>query len=295
MVLTSPFGRRDFLRLITAAGAALAATGAACGSGPNKPESTGKAAKGGASGGDRTLRIAQWRHGIPAYDVWFDNDFAKRWGEQHDVEVVVDHLNLDELPARAEAEVAGRGPHDIFGFVYPPPTFEDEVIDHRDIVEEVEGKVGKMTPLVERCVVNPRTGKYFGFCNSWAADPINYRADLWARIQPALSPDTWEFLVDLALSSREAVLQSAFYNLPAFPGAIPDLPDLLAKDGKANPTGKYTFLRDATSWSTNLGHPGHANAATEEVFNRLIVPTMFAAVARGEMEPTNPCARPNAR
>ena len=184
------FTRREFLRA-AAAGGALLATGVGCGSGPEKTRSS-RAATTAAAKGRPTLRIAEWRHSVPSYDAWFDNDFAKRWGEEHGVEVVVDHLDLAELPARAQAEVAAQGPHDLFGFIYPPPTFEDEVIDHRDIVQEVEGKLGKMTPLVERSILNPRTNKYFGFADGWAADPINYRADLWDQVQSGLTPDTWE-------------------------------------------------------------------------------------------------------
>ena len=51
--------------------------------------------------------------------------------------MVVDHIPLPERPARADAEGAGRG-HDIFRFVGSAPRrFEDDVIDHREIVEEV--------------------------------------------------------------------------------------------------------------------------------------------------------------
>jgi multiple sugar transport system substrate-binding protein len=42
-------------------------------------------------------------------------------------------------------------------------------------------------------------------------------------------------------------------------------------------------LAKAAEWSTNAGHPGHDNAAIDEVVNRYIVPKMFAAAARGDM------------
>ena len=114
--------RRDFLRL--AAGAAALAAGA-CGSGSDKPKT--------ASGGDaekkgtQTLRIVQWGHFIPGYDTWFDAEYINRWGEEHDVEVVVDHVPLVELPGRADTEVATQRGHDIFGFTIPPPAYEDEL------------------------------------------------------------------------------------------------------------------------------------------------------------------------
>jgi len=418
-----PCTRRDFLR-IAGGGVALLASGGACAH--HAPTAAGGRAR-------PTLRIAQWRHAIPAYDAWFDNEFAKRWGESHDVDVVVDHFDLAEVPARAQAELAARGPHDVFGFVYPPPSFEDEVIDHRELVEEVQAKLGKISPLVERSIFNPKTNKYYGFCDGWAADPVNYRADLWEQAHAGHTPDTWEhvlqdapklkasghplgigmsqeidsnlilmdlmhslgasiqdeesalvvnrpvtvdavkmgmalyragmtddmftwdpysnnrflasgtgsfilnaisavrtiegqlpdlapnvrllpppagpaarlglphvvnvyviwkfsehqetakrFLVDLALSCRDAFIQSGFYNLPAFAGGVPDLDRLVSNDEHAKPSEKYSLLRDATSWSTNLGHPGHAHAGMEEVFNNFVIPKMFAAAARGQ-------------
>jgi multiple sugar transport system substrate-binding protein len=432
-VSESTFTRRDFLR-VAAGAAAVAATGTACGSGSDNPKPNGAAAKGGASKGRRTLRIAQWSHFVPAYDTWFDNEYTTRWGEDHDVGVIVDHIPLLQLPARADAEVAaGRG-HDIFGFSLPPPAFEDHVIDHREIVEEVEAKLGPMTPLVDRSVRNPKTGKYFAFPDYWVANAVHYRADLWEQADPGGRPDTWDdilraapalkaighpvglsladgdgdanvslmglmhafgsaiqdqeasvvinspatveavklqsaifragmtdevfswdgtsnnrhlasgkgslilnaisalraieaqdpvlarkvellptpagpegragtglyvmgvsviwrfspnqelakrFLADLVLNYREPFRRSGLYNLPAFPGAVPDLKELTA----AEVTGKYAFLADATAWSTNLGHPGHVNAAIDEVVNQYLVPKMFAAAARGEMTP----------
>jgi multiple sugar transport system substrate-binding protein len=146
MAIARPLGRRGFLRLAAGA-AAVAATGAACGSGSDEPKSRGAAAKGGASKGGRTLRIAQWSHFVPAYDTWFDNEYVKRWGDKHDVNVVVDHIPINELPFRGDAETAARRGHDLFAFTTPRPVLEDEAVDHREIVEEVTAKFGPMHPF----------------------------------------------------------------------------------------------------------------------------------------------------
>src|SRR5260370_41684943 len=53
-----------------------------------------------------TLRILQWSHFIPAYDAWFDNKFAKEWGDKNGVKVRCDHIPHRELPARMAAEDA---------------------------------------------------------------------------------------------------------------------------------------------------------------------------------------------
>jgi multiple sugar transport system substrate-binding protein len=433
-VLEDTFTRRDFLR-VAAGAAAVAATGAGCGSGSDKTRPSGAATKRGVPKGKGTLRIAQWGHFVPAYDQWFDDEYSKRWGEEHDVEMVVDHIPLHELPARAAAEVAaGRG-HDLFQFTSAPPAFEDDVIDHREIVEEVEAKLGKMTSLVERSVFNPKTSKYFGFSDNWVPNVIHYRTDLWEGVgrRPDLWDDvlasapklkaaghpvgidmsasadfdsnwslmalmsaygsaiqdeeanltinspatveavrlgaslyqtgmtdevfTWDgtsnnrylasgkgslilnaisairaiegqdpqlatkigllpapdgpagrhasyvvgvyviwnfaenpepakqFLVDFTLASRQSFLKSELYNFPSFTGAVPDLADVVRADTGAQPPGKYGLLAQAAGWSTNVGHPGSANAAVDEVFNSFLVPKMFAAAARGEMSP----------
>ena len=51
-----------------------------------------------------TLRIAQWSHFVPAYDTWFDNVYVKNWGRANDTEVIVDHINQADIPARAAAK-----------------------------------------------------------------------------------------------------------------------------------------------------------------------------------------------
>ncbi len=116
----SSSSRRDFLRL-AAGGVTLLAAGMGCNSGSGAAKSKAATAPTTAGGkGRRTLRIAQWRHGVPTYDIWLDNDFAKRWGEEHDVEVVLDHIPVLELSARADTEVAAQRGHDLFAFLSPP-------------------------------------------------------------------------------------------------------------------------------------------------------------------------------
>jgi multiple sugar transport system substrate-binding protein len=422
--------RREFLRLAVGATAAVAATGAGCGG--SSPRRTA-AVSTGSTGGRPVLRVALWSHFIPGYDAWFDGEYVRRWSEEHDVDVVVDHYPYGELPARAEAEVAGRAGHDIFVFNTPPAVFEDEVLDLRDLVEEVQTKFGKLPLLIERDLLNPKTGKYFAIADCWVPNPVHYRADLWrdttggppsswddvlsaapqlkAKGFPVglgMSPDTdstftllsimnaygaslqdgdgrlavnrpatveavkmaaaiyragmtdeifaWDsssnnrllatgrgslilnaisairaaedqdatlagnigllpaltgpagrlgthsvlnahviwrfaqnpdtarqFLLDLALNSREGFLRSRFYNVPAFPGAAPDLARLVAEDRTAHPKDKYAFLADAERSSAGIGHPGSTNAAVMDVFNQNIVPRMFAAAAKGDM------------
>jgi multiple sugar transport system substrate-binding protein len=435
--------RREFLRLAAGGAVCAAAAGAGCSSGSDEPKkSAATGGPGAGSAASRELRIATWSHFVPAYDTWFDNEFAKRWGEQHDVKMVVDHLPISELPIRGDAEAAAKRGHDLFWSVNPRAALEDDVIDHREVVEEAAAKLGKMVPLVERSVFNPKTGVFFAFPDHWSPAPVHYRVDLWDDVQSGLRPSTWDevrragatlkarghplglgistdpdsnwtlntlmrcygsaiqdedanltinspatieavkvcaeiyrtgmtdevfawdassnnrlltsgrgsmvlnaisavraveqqdselaskvglapvpigsagdrprgtylvgsyviwrfspnielakqFLVDLSLAYRDAFQQSGFYNLPAFPGAIPDLAALVAKDHTARPQDKYAVLADATRWSTNAGSPGPLNAAVDEVFNLSILSKMFSSVARGTQSPADAVA-----
>src|SRR2546429_1154184 len=68
-----------------------------------------------------SLRILQWSHFVPAYDVWLDK-FAHEWGDKNGVRVRIDRIPHLELPSRLAAEfAAGGGPHLLFflGTVLP--------------------------------------------------------------------------------------------------------------------------------------------------------------------------------
>ncbi|HLN80255.1 MAG TPA: extracellular solute-binding protein [Thermoanaerobaculia bacterium] len=385
----------------------------------------------------KTLKIIQWSHFVPGYDKWFDGVYTKEWGAKNDTEVIVDHVAIGEINARAAAEAAAKKGHDLFMFLSPPAAYEKQVIDHREIYEEVQKKHGKMIPLAERSTYNPKTKKFFAFSDSYVPDPGNYRKDLWQQVGFANGPDTWEDLriggkkikdqfgnpVGVGLSQEldtnmamRAVLwsfggaeqdekgnvtlnskrtidavkyvralykeamtpevftwdpsannrgilagklsfvcnaisvtrtaekdnpdmsskiwvspalkgpvrriaaehvmdcyvvwdfaenkegakkfladyidnfgagfkASEFYNFPCFPQTVPDLKQQIATDAKATPPDKYKVLGDVLDWATNVGYPGYASAAIDEVFNTFVLPTMFAKAARDEMSP----------
>lgn len=92
-----------------------------------------------------------------------------------------------------------------------------------------------------------------------------------------------KFLLDYIGAFRDGLIKSGFQNMPTFPGAVPDLDALIRNASKAS--GRYTVLSGVPDTLTNLGFPGHSNAATDEVLNRRIIPEMFARVAQGNATP----------
>jgi len=137
--------------------------------------------------GRKKLKILEYDEIIPSIREWFEN-YVKEWGEKNDTEVIVDYTVQPYKTALAEIK-AQKG-HDIHFFLSGPAAFEDHVIDHREIYQECEKRYGQAIPFAIKSTYNPRTKKYFGFCDSYDPTPINYRKDLWDKV--GMYPDTWE-------------------------------------------------------------------------------------------------------
>jgi len=102
----------------------------------------------------------------------------------------------------------------------------------------------------------------------------------------AENPDgAQQFLVDLVDHFADVFREGESYNFPCFPASLPDLQQRIANDPKADPPDKYRVLGSVLDWATNVGFPGYATAAIDEVFNTFVIPTMFARVAREETTP----------
>ena len=90
------------------------------------------------------------------------NDDSRVPIEEVAIKLVDDRQRRGPFRSEQRAEALGIGSsqrgHDLFQFALSSPSpLEDQVIDHREIIEAVEAKFGKMTPLVERSVFNPAT------------------------------------------------------------------------------------------------------------------------------------------
>ena len=86
-------------------------------------------------------------------------------------------------------------------------------------------------------------------------------------------------------SGRQAFVNGEFYNFPCYQRTVPDLKQLLSNDPKAKPSDKYKVLEDVLSWATNIGYPGYANAAIDEVYQKWVINVMFAKAAQGVLSP----------
>ena len=184
------FTRRDFIKA-AGAGALAAGLGPAI------------IIPGRAHAAKKTLKIINWVHFVPPYDEWFNKTYIKEWGEKNDTEVTVDNIGAPSLPARAAAEVAAQKGHDLFMFLAPPASYEDQVIDHAEIYQEVRRKHGDPVDLAIKSTYNPKTKKYIAFSPSYTPDPCNYRKDLFEAVGVTKGPDTWDDVRVVGLSIKQ--------------------------------------------------------------------------------------------
>ena len=136
-----------------------------------------------------SLSAITWVHFVPSYDQWLD-PWAKAWGEKHDVQVTIEHINNTLLDQRAAAEVAAQHGHDLFFNLHPMASYEHQVINHASIIHAVQKHLGSYMPIAKASTYNPKTKKYFAVSDSYVPDPVVWRHDYWHQVG-AGKPDTW--------------------------------------------------------------------------------------------------------
>src|SRR2546425_333401 len=137
-----------------------------------------------------SLRILQWSHFVPAYDVWFDK-FAQEWGDKNGVRVRIDRIPHLELPSRLAAEFAAGGGHDLIYFVGTILTglYYRNLVDVGDIAERIGTRWGGWLPAAIPVAVVE--GRWHAVPDFYILAPLLWRKDLFDQnnLQP---PDTWE-------------------------------------------------------------------------------------------------------
>ena len=94
-----------------------------------------------------------------------------------------------------------------------------------------------------------------------------------------------KFLVDYTTDFDQAFRAGEFYDFPCFEKTVPQLQKLIANDPKGHPADKYKVMDDVLNWATNVGYPGYANAAIDEIFSTWVLNVMFAKAASGSASP----------
>ena len=142
---------------------------------------------------NKSLAIVQWSHFVPAYDTWFDK-FAKDWGDENKIAVTVDHIPVQDVPARAAAEASAGAGHDLFGFNGSGGAhlYRKFFMDVGDLVRDTEKKYGKVSVIGRQLGYNQDDETWSAFPDFYINFPGMYQKSLWDEI--AMVPDTWDNL-----------------------------------------------------------------------------------------------------
>lgn len=151
---------------------------------------------------DKTLRILQWSHFVPAYDAWFDA-FAQQWGEENGVQVSVDHINIVDLVTTTTSELSAGSGHDIIEFGPEAAQFAPNVLDMADINQEAAKQFGTIFEPIKRVSYNPVVDTWYAFCHGWTIDCGDYRRSLWEKAGMPQGPDTWQDLLEVGEKIRQ--------------------------------------------------------------------------------------------
>ena len=113
----------------------------------------------------KSLKILQWVHFVPAFDKWFNEKYVKEWGDKNNTEVTVDNIGIAGISARAAAEVSAQKGHDIFLFNWPPPFYEEQVVDMKDVYAECEKSTANpsISPSRARTILKPEILRLLSF------------------------------------------------------------------------------------------------------------------------------------
>src|SRR5215472_7944147 len=128
--------------LLTAAGAGIAGAAASRLIAPWKAGAAPAQIRG------SSLRILVWSHFIPAYDTAFDK-YANDWGVENAVTVRVDHIPIDQLPARIASELAAGAGHDVVQHHTQilVQQYHQQLVDVSDIVDRLGKAAGGWIPM----------------------------------------------------------------------------------------------------------------------------------------------------
>ncbi len=162
------------------------------------------------------IRLLQWSHFVPQYDVWFD-PFAQAWGEANGVKVTVDHVNIADLvPNLSAALDAGEGPT-MVELPVGASLFIEGVQDLTDVNMKAQELFGPQAPTCTNNSYLPAIDMWYGFCHGWVPDPGDYRISLWTEVGFPDGPSTWEELYEGGKAIKEQ------FGVPVGIGLSPEI------------------------------------------------------------------------
>ena len=227
--------RRDFLGYTGKAGAALAAVAGTTWLGGRAP----------AFAQERTLHVLEWSSFVAPADVERDRQ-AEEFGKQAGVKVTLEHINANDLPARATAAIEGGTGPDIVQLLSNYPQLYAQGLDnHNDLIAELGGD--EIYSFI-RDAVRDETGVHRGVPNFFGGGANVYRKDIFEEVGIARPPETWDEYLEAGKKLKHygmPVGQSLGHTFGDAPGfAYPPLVVLRGQGSGRRRTGSAEQSRD---------------------------------------------------
>ena len=136
----------------------------------------------------RTLHILEWSSFVKEADVIRDQQAAE-FGKQAGVQVTLEHVNANDLPARATAAIEGRKGPDILQLNNNyPQLYAGGLEDHNQLIAELGGD--KFYPFIMDAVKVEGVARGVPYFFGGGAN--TYRKDIFQKVGINKLPDTWE-------------------------------------------------------------------------------------------------------
>ena len=138
---------------------------------------------------ERTLHVLEWSSFVAPADVERDRQAAE-FGKQAGVRVTVEHINANDLPARATAAIeGGTGPDILQLDSNYPLLYAKGLENHNDLIDELGGD--EIYPFI-RNAVRDESGVHRGVPNFFGGSANVYRKDIFAEVGISRPPETWD-------------------------------------------------------------------------------------------------------
>jgi ABC-type glycerol-3-phosphate transport system substrate-binding protein len=136
----------------------------------------------------RILHVLEWSSFVPAADVIRDQQAAE-FGKQAGVKVTLEHINANDLAARATAAIEGRKGPDILQLLNNSPhLYAGGLEDHTQLIAELGGD--KFYPFIMDAV--QVEGIVRGVPYFFGGGANTYRKDIFQKAGIGKLPETWE-------------------------------------------------------------------------------------------------------
>ena len=170
------------------------------------------------------ISLLQWHHVVPRYDEWFDG-YTQAWSQANKVDVSIDRIHFDDLPAAFAAEIeAGEG-HTLVELLFPPTSLIESLHDLSGVNRQALDMFGERAATCQATSYLPASDSHYAFTHGYVPGPGYYDIARWTAAGYPEGPKTYDDL----LTGGRAVFEAS--GIPVGMGLSPEINSEMAHRG----------------------------------------------------------------